>query len=468
MSEVIKHFCELTGCDAYTAKSFLDANDGNLQMAVDLFYATNTPSPSEPPASQLAVVHEAAKIPGLAGVNNNAPSTSSSNLNTEDYSPSGNLPSLDKKRTTLDQLFAPPHELMFSGTLRQAMGVARFRQKWILVSLYDDSCFDCRLLNRDVWKDYRIINLIRKHVVFIQFNIKSPDGMLYRNRFTCIDSATHIAFLNPYTGEQKIFWNHLKVPREILSVLSKFLLTHPTPLGSGNDTSKTGSHCLSSPDETELLDLSELESDYFPLKMHFLKAANGVSASPSPSPSVRGSATDTPSEASTAALCTSSGFTNTAKHSFSLKRRSVDASSEAGPSKRLLIEDDADSLPFVDLALEEDDEEGAAILYEEVDSPIMEEGKPVTTLKALPPVTDPTNAFRVALRFPCGQRTVLTLEPSLRLESLFTYLKSEGYHSSKFELIRVYPRLRLNDLPPMSRIDEIGLAKSDSLFLQDI
>lgn len=85
----------------------------------------------------------------------------------------------------------------------------------------------------------------------------------------------------------------------------------------------------------------------------------------------------------------------------------------------MLLEDDADSLPFVDLALEADDEEDAKILYEEVDSPVTEEGEPVTSLKALPPVTDPTNAFRVALRFPCGQRTVLTLEPTLRLQVCF-------------------------------------------------
>ncbi|KAL5969127.1 UBX domain-containing protein 7 [Taenia solium] len=420
----------------------------------------------------------AAKRPGLSDVNNNAPSTSSSNSNTMDRSPSENLSSLDTKRTTLEQLFAPPYELMYGGTLRQAMEAARIRQKWILVSLYDDSCFDCRVLNRDVWKDYRITNLIRKNVIFIQLNIKSPDGMLYRNRFTCIDSATHIAFLNPFTGEQKIFWNHLKIPREILSVLSKFLLTHPTPSGFDYDISKTntlattvanvsGSQLRSAPGETGLFEPSGLGSNFSSLKTHFLKAANGTSASASPSASAHGSVTDTSPEGSTAALSTSSGFKNTTKHSLPLKRRSVYASSEARPPKRLLIEDDADSLPFVDLALEEDDEEDAKIPYE-ADSPITEEGKPATSLKALPPVADPANAFRVALRFPCGRRTVLTLEPSLRLQSLFSYLKSEGYPSSKFELIRVYPRLRLNDLPPMSRIDEIGLAKSDSLFLQDI
>ncbi|KAL5969128.1 hypothetical protein TSMEX_003138 [Taenia solium] len=60
MPGMIEHFCELTGCDAYTAKSFLDANDGDLQMAVDLFYAGNTSqtSPSELLTSQLAAVPE--------------------------------------------------------------------------------------------------------------------------------------------------------------------------------------------------------------------------------------------------------------------------------------------------------------------------------------------------------------------------------------------------------------------------
>ncbi|CDS37245.1 UBX [Echinococcus multilocularis] len=481
MSGMIEHFCELTGCDAYTAKSFLDANDGNLQMAVDLFYASTTPqiSPSEPPTSQPASAHEVAKRPGPSDASNNAPSTSSNNLNTVGCPPSGNLPSPDQKRITLEQLFAPPYDLMHSGNLRQAMEAARIRRKWILVSLYDDSCFDCRVLNRDVWKDYRIISLIKKNVIFIQFNIKSPDGMLYRNRFTCIDSATHIAFLNPFTGEQKIFWNHLKTPREILSVLSKFLLAHPTPLGSDCDISKTntfattvanvsGPYLRSAPGETELAEFSGLESKHYPLKTRRLKAANGTSASALPSASAHGSATHTSPEALTATPSTSSGFTTTAKHSSSLKRRSLDVSSEAGPSKRSLVEVDADFLRFVDLALEEDDEEDSKILYEDVDSLISGEEKPAASVKELPPVTDPTNAFRVALRFPHGQRTVLSLEPSLRLKSLFSYLKSKGYPSSKFELVRVYPRLRLNDLPPMSRIDEIGLAKSDSLFLQDI
>ncbi|VDM17403.1 unnamed protein product [Hydatigera taeniaeformis] len=479
MSGVIEHFCELTGCDVYTAKSFLDANDGNLQMAVDLFFASRTSqiSSSEHSTSQPAVFREAVRKSDSSDANNNAPSSSSDNLDTVDRS-LGKLPPFNKKRTTLEQLFAPPYELMYGGTLRQAMEAARGRQKWILISLYDDSCFDCRVLNRDVWKDYRIINFIRKNVIFLQLNIKSPDGTLYRSRFTYIDSATHIAFLNPFTGEQRIFWNHLKTPCEILSVLSKFLLAHPTPPSLDADISKTnafttvasvfGSHLQSAPAEMGSFEPSGLGSTYFSLKTHRFKAANGTSSSVSSSTSAYGSTIDTSPEAPTVAPSTSSSFTNTAKHSLALKRRNVDASSGAGPSKRSLVEDDADSLCFVDLVLEEDDEEDARILYKEADSPIMEEDQSALPLNALPPVTDPSNAFRVALRFPCGRRTVLNLEPSLRLQSLFSYLKSEGYPSSTFELIRVHPRLRLNDLPLMSRIDEIGLAKSDSLFVQDI
>ncbi|VDD77115.1 unnamed protein product [Mesocestoides corti] len=116
--------------------------------------------------------------------------------------------------------------------------------------------------------------------------------------------------------------------------------------------------------------------------------------------------------------------------------------------------------------LDTDDDDCVVVLDSDgEDSEVASRGTPIAPpLRELPTVTDPSTAFRIALRLPCGRRTVLTLDSSLRLETLFSYLESLGYPSADFELLRVHPRLCLNNLPNSTRIDETGLAKADVDF----
>lgn len=53
-------------------------------------------------------------------------------------------------------------------------------------------------------------------------------------------------------------------------------------------------------------------------------------------------------------------------------------------------------------------------------------------------------------------------------QSLFSYFEYHGFPASEYELVHVHPRLRLNDLPPTTSIEEIGLDKCDTLYLQYI
>lgn len=45
---------------------------------------------------------------------------------------------------------------------------AQENRQWLLVSLHDEGCFDCHILNRDVWKDSKIYPMIKQHFTFIQ------------------------------------------------------------------------------------------------------------------------------------------------------------------------------------------------------------------------------------------------------------------------------------------------------------
>lgn len=128
-----------------------------------------------------------------------------------------------RKRKHLQQLYRPPVELLFNGTLSAAHHSARQKDQWILVSLHDEGCFECHLLNRDVWKDPNVFQLIKHNFTFLQIPVDSPEGLRYRSRYSYVQSASHIAILDALSGEQKIMWTHLKDPDTVNEVLSEFL-----------------------------------------------------------------------------------------------------------------------------------------------------------------------------------------------------------------------------------------------------
>ncbi|VDL85744.1 unnamed protein product [Schistocephalus solidus] len=75
-----------------------------------------------------------------------------------------------RKKGVLRQLFAPPTDI-FKGSLKEAYEAARRQKKWLLLSLHEEACFDCHILNRDVWKDYRVADLIKRNFIFVQVSL---------------------------------------------------------------------------------------------------------------------------------------------------------------------------------------------------------------------------------------------------------------------------------------------------------
>jgi UBX domain-containing protein 7 len=69
----------------------------------------------------------------------------------------------------LADMFAPPHHLLFKeGGFEGARDMAKENRRWLLVNLQRDSEFACHALNRDVWRDELVENLIREGFVFWQ------------------------------------------------------------------------------------------------------------------------------------------------------------------------------------------------------------------------------------------------------------------------------------------------------------
>jgi len=69
----------------------------------------------------------------------------------------------------LSDMFAPPDHLIHkAGGFQGARTSAKESKRWLLVNLQRDSEFSCHALNRDVWRDELVENLVREGFIFWQ------------------------------------------------------------------------------------------------------------------------------------------------------------------------------------------------------------------------------------------------------------------------------------------------------------
>jgi hypothetical protein len=70
---------------------------------------------------------------------------------------------------SLSSMFASPDHLTHrAGGFQGARNVAKDSRRWLLVNLQSDSDFACHALNRDVWRDELVENLVREGYIFWQ------------------------------------------------------------------------------------------------------------------------------------------------------------------------------------------------------------------------------------------------------------------------------------------------------------
>jgi len=104
----------------------------------------------------------------------------------------------------LSDMFAQPLNLMHTaGGFQGARNDARDARRWLLVNLQSDNDFACHALNRDVWRDELVENLVREGFIFWQSMNTSPDGETYVRRYN-VQAFPHVAILDPRTG--RLMW----------------------------------------------------------------------------------------------------------------------------------------------------------------------------------------------------------------------------------------------------------------------
>lgn len=104
----------------------------------------------------------------------------------------------------LSDMFAPPLHLMHqAGGFQGARTMAKDTKRWLLVNLQRDAEFACHALNRDVWRDELVENLIREGFIFWQQMDSTPEGRTFSERYQVHDYP-HISFIDPRTG--RLMW----------------------------------------------------------------------------------------------------------------------------------------------------------------------------------------------------------------------------------------------------------------------
>ncbi|OAQ98975.1 hypothetical protein LLEC1_03513 [Akanthomyces lecanii] len=131
----------------------------------------------------------------------------------------------------LQDLFRPPYELMVRMSWDEARTLGKGDQKWIIVNLQDMSDFNCQALNRDIWKDESIKDLVSENFIFLQYDKDYPDAEEYLTFYfpnrthENPDNYPHVSIIDPRTGEQVKVWSGRPFPsaREFHAELAEFL-----------------------------------------------------------------------------------------------------------------------------------------------------------------------------------------------------------------------------------------------------
>lgn len=95
----------------------------------------------------------------------------------------GGAAAASSRPPSLSTMFAPPSHLMHrAGGFVGARNFAKDARRWLLVNVQSDSDFACHALNRDVWRDELVENLVREGFILWQAVSGTVRGLIHGRR----------------------------------------------------------------------------------------------------------------------------------------------------------------------------------------------------------------------------------------------------------------------------------------------
>ncbi|KAH8378099.1 hypothetical protein KR093_009284 [Drosophila rubida] len=123
----------------------------------------------------------------------------------------------------LGDLFRPPTDLLYSGSLAAAREFASKRERWLLVNVQSDN-FQSQTMNRDVWSSKELKQLVRRQFVLWQVDEDSSEGRRFVAFYHCA-KLPYLCVIDPRTGEE--VWRSPEPNQQnVLPDLRQFLRDH--------------------------------------------------------------------------------------------------------------------------------------------------------------------------------------------------------------------------------------------------
>ncbi|PTB66858.1 hypothetical protein BBK36DRAFT_1158810 [Trichoderma citrinoviride] len=147
----------------------------------------------------------------------------------------------------LEDLFRPPYDLISRLTWDEARALGKEDKKWIMVNLQDMSDFNCQMLNRDIWKDQAVSELVKENFIFMQLDKDYPEAEEYLTFYfpnqghENPDNYPHVSIVDPRTGEQVKVWSGRPFPSatEFHAEVAEFLDRYSLAANSKNPVART-------------------------------------------------------------------------------------------------------------------------------------------------------------------------------------------------------------------------------------
>lgn len=132
----------------------------------------------------------------------------------------------------LSDLYRPPVDISFCGSFQAARDYAKEQNRWLIVNVQDNSDFNCQVLNRDIWSNEKLREVMKRFFVFWQVAIDNSDGHRYQV-FYSINVFPYVGIIDPRTGEEKFSYKNgfKRTVTEFLQELQDYLKTntaHPS------------------------------------------------------------------------------------------------------------------------------------------------------------------------------------------------------------------------------------------------
>jgi hypothetical protein len=275
-----------------------------------------------------------------------------------------------------------------------------------MVNVQNTEVFACQVLNRDVWSNPAVKQLVKEHFIFWQVYHSTRDGQRYM-QFYPINTFPYIAILDPRTGEQLKTWTNISDVDTFCEKVTDFLNHHPTPSG---EVSEVGSSFAASI-------FNHTTSDN---NNHVLGASNSARVTEM-----------TEEEQIEAAI----------------------AASLAAESKTTVnVVEDEEEFETFDSS---DDETSKRIA-----KPDVKEKEDYT--KYLGKESD---LAELVVRFPDGQREKCSFPQDSKLKAVFLWVESKGFDLLEYDLVTNFPRRNIHDLPGDETLRNVGLIK-DQIYVQ--